>query len=62
MDLAYVTCPWAGMDEDDEPHIVTHGTCVGVIHKDEDCVAFAYGEDMQLLELYVYEDFLSFVK
>jgi hypothetical protein len=60
--LAYVTRPWAGGDGESEPHTVPSGTCVGVIHEDEYCVAFAYGDDMQLLELYVYEDFLAYVK
>ena len=63
MDLAHTNRALTGFREEDwEPDIVAEGTCVGVVHKDDDCVAFAFSDELEILELEVDESFLTFTQ
>lgn len=63
MDLAYTNTAMAGFTEEEyEPEIINAGTCVGVVYRGQDCVAFSYNPDMEILELTTDETFLTFIR
>lgn len=63
MDLAYTNRPTVGFTEEDwEPDTVDAGTCVGVVYRGEDCIAFSYSANLQILEVEIDETSLTFVE
>lgn len=63
MDLARTNKSLVGFTEEEwEPDTVQEGTCVGVVYRGEDCVAFAYNRNLEILELEVDETSLTFVE